>query len=149
MAYTWAKQLVATNPKAELQDAIWLQLAKAGKPEDMSLLRQMATGVYGRRKISLAHTIFLYSLRTRQDSDFENGLAWITEMAKEESIRSYRYAIGSLVFGAYNHYKGLSENKKKEDLSQAQNRLPVAEKYKQKILSDENDSGNLWKYERL
>lgn len=149
LAYTKAKEMATTDPKAELQDAVWLQIAKAGKAEDMQLLRQMADVAYGRRKISLANNVFLYSLRTKEDISFEKGMELITKMTKTESIHSYRYAVGSLVFGAYAYYKDLSESKKKEDVALARRRMMIAEKYRQEILSSEMDSGNLWKYKQL
>lgn len=149
LAYTKAKEMAATDPKAELQDAVWLQIAKAGKTDDLPLLQQMADVVYGRRKISLAGTIFLYSIRTKDDAGFEKGMKLITDMAQTESIGGYRYSVGSLVFNAYSYYHQLSGSKKNEEAALAKRRMQAVEKYKQEILSAEKDSGNIWRYRQL
>lgn len=150
--YRQAKQLADKSGdalKAVLQDAVWLELAKAGTADDIHLLEREADKVYGKRKISLATSIYFYSLRTKNDAAFERGLKLITRMTNSESIRSYRFSVGSLIFALYNDYNDQSTGRNKQKAETAKRRAKIIEQYKQEILSAEKDSTNIAAYNRL
>lgn len=157
-AYTNARRIAsnglqATTPAKRIgegvQDAVFWQLAKAGVENDFSLFESMATTVNGRKKISLSQTIYIYSLRTKDDAVFEKALKLLVGMASTESIKSYRYSIGASVFEINNYYQDAMKEKNNKFKTIAESRLPIVEKYKNQILSTEKDSENLYRYKQL
>ncbi|HTN47690.1 MAG TPA: M1 family metallopeptidase [Flavipsychrobacter sp.] len=149
MGYAVAKEMVHTNPRIDLQDAVWAQLAKAGEPDDFILFEKDVYNVYGRRRISLAQNISLYNTRTRDEGAFEKGLNYIKYLAQTESIKSYRFSIGSLVFELYGHYSSTVGNKNNAKTAIATRRLAALQKAKADVLHTEQDPANKMKYKQL
>jgi hypothetical protein len=138
-AYTLARAALLRKPKSLLEASAWAAVAAKGKPEDFQLFRQNVLRVYGREKIALAGNIAAYALSVKDDSLFTQSLTLIDSMAQRESIRSYRYAIGSEVFNAAKHYK-----EEKNDT-----RYRLAEVIARDILAAEQDADNRSKYRKL
>src|SRR5690606_12640070 len=109
-AYNKAKIIVQQNPKAELENAAWYVIAAMSLPEDMDLFVRHAPYVYGTKKISLAAYLSLYLENVQDTVSFQKGLKMLTGMAATESIKSYRFAIGSMLFGLNNYYEERGSN---------------------------------------
>jgi aminopeptidase N len=149
-AYLLAKEVIKNNPKASLESAAWSLIAGKGDKDDISFFERQADYVYGTRKLSFASTVNVYNTSTKDIESYERGLKIITDMAANESIKSYRYYLGSLVFASADHYR--SQEKTTSDKNKAEEnkrRLVIAEEYKQMVLSNEKDPGNLKSYKEL
>lgn len=144
-----ARAIAGVDIRAELQDAVWQTLARQGNANDWQSFEQEVNKVYGRKKISLASEINFYLTRVQNEIAFEKGLEMIAKMTNEESIKSYRYAIGANLFGLKKYFMDLEQTKNKEKATWASSRIPVIEKYINQIIQHEQDSSIVEKYKQL
>jgi hypothetical protein len=71
-------------------------------------------------------------------------------LASQESIKTYRYAIGSMVFSAVSYNKEQAKATNSAEKAALLNRkLQLAEQYRDQILKAEQDPDNLKKYRQL
>jgi aminopeptidase N len=149
-AYAFTREILKQDPKGDLELAAWTIIAVRGEGKDIALFENQADYVYGTRKISFANFVNMYNLSTSSIESYERGLQLLTGLANNESIRSYRYALGSLVFGTAAYYrdqeKTTSDKKKPEE---NQRRQAIAEKYKKMVLENEKDPVNLDNYKEF
>jgi aminopeptidase N len=149
-AYVLAKAILKTDPKANLESTVWNIIALKGDSSDIALFEAAAPYVYGTRKISFAADIYLYNINTQSIAAFENGLQILTRLAAQESIKTYRYAIGSMVFGTVSYNKEQAKATNSAEKAALLNRkLQLAEQYRDQILKAEQDPDNLKKYRQL
>jgi len=149
-AYVFSKQMLLQDPKAELEDAAWSIVAARGKRSDMDLFEKRASYVYGTQKVIMGTYIGEYLKNTNDVAVFEKGLGIIKELAAKENIKTYRYAIGSVVFTTRDYYdEQIRTATSKEQVEDYRNRKRLAEKYQQMILDEEKDPDNITKYKKL
>jgi len=142
-AYEKAKLFSDQQPKAELQDEVWMQVAKAGIPADEALFEEIANTLYGRRKISLSEMLGVYAQRVNDENAYEKTLALVVKMAEAESIKSYRFATGATLFNLQAY---LLKNKKEKN---AEWKSAIIQKYTDALLKNEQDRNNISKYKQL
>jgi hypothetical protein len=139
-AYSFTREILAGNPKADLENAAWNVVAYKGEPADIRLFEERADYVYGTKKISLASYLSRYILNTKDVNAFEKGIGLLVALGKDESIKGYRYAIGSIVFGTAAYYKEKGNSASaKESADEIKRRLVIAEKAQQEIMKYETD----------
>lgn len=149
-AYALAKAVLKTDPKADLENSAWNIVALKGDSNDVKLFEEAAPYVYGSKKISFASDVYLYNINTQSIASFENGLQMLTHLAKTESIKTYRYAIGSMIFGSVRYYKEQAKATNSAEKAALINRkLQLSEQYRDQILKSEQDPDNLKKYRQL
>ena len=143
-AYVLTKRILTEDPKAELESAAWSVVALKGNPEDIRLFAEKGPYVYGTRKISLANYLNLYNMNTKDLGSFEQGIELLVRLTNTESIKSYRLAVGSIVFATTRNYKEkrsvISDEEQLKDLDR---RIAIAEKAEQQLLSNEPDPENV------
>jgi aminopeptidase N len=149
-AYSFTREILAQNPKADLENAAWNIISYRGEPADIKLFEERANYVYGTKKISFATYLSRYIRNTKDLSVYEGGISLLTKLAENEGIKSYRFAIGSMVFETTKYYKerGTSSSEK-ENPDEIKRRISIAEKAQQEILQNESDPENLGKYKKL
>jgi hypothetical protein len=149
-AYVLAKDILKTDPKAALENAVWNIIALKGDSTDVQLFEEAAPYTYGSKKISFAANVYLYNINTQSIAAFEKGLQILTRLAAQESIKSYRYAIGSMVFGSVSYYKEQAKAANSEEKAVLlKKKLQLAEQYRDQVLKSEQDPDNLKKYRQL
>jgi aminopeptidase N len=147
-AYNMAVKMLDDDPKAQLETAIWFVIAQKGAPKDIALFQSRANYVYGSKKLSLTSQLYFYMLYTEDDAAFEKGMKILTDLAQKESIKSYRYAIGSLVFATVKYFKVRATTQGvKQDM--AKGRVATGEKYEKLLLESETDQENLAGYRNI
>jgi len=149
-AYRLAKYRLGSQPKADLENAAWWSVASRGVAEDISLFEQNASKAYGSKKLAFAATLYKYILQTPNRDAFKKGLTMLTKLTGEEAIKSYRFAVGSMVFAAFEYYQEQSKNASdQEKKTEVAERLKIAQRYWERVLEEEEDPGNLSKYKSL
>jgi len=149
-AYVLTKRILTEDPKAELESAAWSVVALKGNPEDIRLFAEKGPYVYGTRKISLANYLNLYNMNTKDLGSFEQGIALLLRLTNTESIKSYRLAVGSILFKTTLNYKEKrSVITDKEQLEDIDRRIAIAEEAEQQILSTEPDPENVKAYRAM
>lgn len=147
-AYVWAKKILNNNLRGDLREQVWGTIAYKGNTEDFSYFQNHAHDVYGRDKISFATYLQLYSLYNDDDDLFAQCMQLIAQLAQSESIKSYRYAIGSNVFDAYEYYKKSQKSTTdSEKVTAAKKRAAIADRYKRLIIKEETDPAIVKQYE--
>jgi aminopeptidase N len=138
-AYVLAHEVLRHNPKSSLEAAAWNAIVSKGNAADLALFSEDARHVYGGEKVALAGNISRYAAAVKDDTIYKRCLDLLVDMAKSESIRGYRFAIGADVFGLRDIFK------EKKDT----NRRNLAEQYTQAIVAAETDPDNISKYKEI
>jgi len=105
-AYARAKQLWYMQPRARLQQEIWMIAGRQGNDADVLLFEKDIAHLSGARKLQLAAGLSELLKRAGQDTLFEKGLTMLTEMTITENIRTYRQGLGEFIFNLGKAYKG-------------------------------------------
>ena len=149
-AYSFTREILAQNPRADMEDAAWSVVSSQGAPSDISLVQERADYVYGTKKISFATYLSRYIRNTKDINAFERGVTMLRDLAESESIKNYRFAIGSMVFGTTMYYKEKSSSSSaKESAVEIKRRIDIGEKAQQEIMKNESDQENIERYKRL
>ena len=110
----------------------------------------VAPQVYGTKKISFAGFLSLYCVNTDNFSSYEKGLKLIADIAMSESIKTYRFSVGAIIFATINYYKEqIASANNVVTANEMKERKALAEKYWQLIINNEKDPENLKKYKSL
>lgn len=145
-----AKKALQLSPKAELENAAWKVIATNAAAADINYFTRKANEVYGNSKMSLSGYLYVYCINTKNIDAFEQGLKTLTQLTKTENVKTYRFAVGEMVFVIYNYYKNLSaatnDRMKVNDLKE---KLELIDKYKKQIMANETDPEILKKFEAL
>ena len=142
-AYVLAKKMLNTNPKAELENAIWDIIGKKGDSADFVIYESRVAYVYGGKKISLAESLENYLENVNSDVVFEKGLKAIAQMANKENIKNYRLYTGNFLLEVAKTYKG------KKETPVTKKRLALTKQYIQQVMSMETDPENKKQYADL
>lgn len=135
-AYVVASDVIQQNPKSSLEAAAWNAIVAKGNPADLARFSHDAKYVYGGEKVALASNVSRYATAVKDDSIYKSSLALLVDMAKSESIKSYRLAIVTNLFELRETYK------KKKDTD----RRALADQYLTAAVAAETDPENIAKY---
>jgi aminopeptidase N len=129
-SYLLAKRYFDTNPRADLQYAIWDAIARQGKGVDISLYEGEMYRVGGTQRIMLALSLSEYLQNTKDNAAFDRGLTIYRTLTELENIKSYRFAIGSYLFetavGVKEQVARAGNNAEKEQAQQKMEKLRSA-----------------------
>lgn len=92
-AYSLAKEMLDTDPKAALEDAVWHTLAQSGKDKDLYVFENRVPDVYGTRRVQLADYLSEYMNHVTDEGTYLRGLNRLDELFRAENIPSYRLSI--------------------------------------------------------
>lgn len=149
-AYEHAKNLYRQQPRAHLETAIWQVLAAKGAAEDVALFADKADDVYGSRKMTFANFVHLYSINTTSTRAYEQALEVIAMLTKRESIKSYRFAMGALLFTNASYYADQAiANNAGDRLKLIKERKAIADRLAAEVLKAETDPDNVQRYQKL
>lgn len=98
--YSRAKELLQTNPRSALDDAIWEIIAEQGTGEDFTLFREREATVYGGKKVELAGYLAVYLVRVQDLTVLSEGQSLLDKMFQAEQSPSYRESIFEVVLAA-------------------------------------------------
>lgn len=142
-AYHLAKTMLDTDPKSELESAIWNIISQRADSADFDIYKAKVAYVYGGQKISLASSLSSYLENVKSDAVFENGLKTMTGMVKTENIKNYRYYLGYYMFELAKSYK------EKKETPLTRQRLAIVKQYIEQVINAESDPDNKKKYDDL
>ncbi len=146
-AYVQARLIMKDEPKAALESAAWEIIAKEGSPGDIAIFEDIAPRVYGTRKVALAGYLYDYIVHVPDTAAADRAFRLLQNLATTESIKPYRFGIGSMIFALTRKLKeegsGEKDDQRREALKAKQR---LAERYSSEILRLETDPGNLKKY---
>ncbi len=141
LAYSMAKKMLNTDPKAELENTIWDIIAKKGDSADFAIYTERASYVYGGKKISLDKSLSTYLENVKSDAVFEQGLKIMVQLANNESIKGYRAYVGNTMFELAKAYK------EKKETAVTKRRLLLAKQYIRQVINAETDAANKKQYD--
>lgn len=144
-AYALAESLRNTDPKNALLYAVWGAIVTKGNPEDMAQFEEMAPTFYGGTKVAFANILDDYAKAVTDKAIFENALNLLLKMAKDESIKTYRFSIGSNLITLQQHYQQLVDEKKDKS-GEAALRLTMVKRSTLALLAAEKDLDNVRKW---
>lgn len=148
-AYIFARRLVTNKPKGDLALAAWSSVADLAKPQDIGLFEKEAVYFYGSKKLALAGYLNTYLAEVKDLDAYDRALALLTNLAGNEGIKSYRYAIGYWVFNAVTNINTqIKSNTDKTKLPELEQRLAIAKKYRDQVLKEESDPENQENYKK-
>lgn len=140
-AYARARVVLEQDPKTGLQTAAESIIAQKGVPTDIAYFEGMAPHVYGSRKLALSSILSAYLSVVKDETVFERGVSLMADMAKNESIKSYRkYVTFTLIYLGNQFKKGGLENEV---------RLNKIKKYAEQLTASEPDEENKVEYRKL
>lgn len=148
-AYTYAVQLLKTNPQANLEATIWTIIGKTGNDNDITLFEQAAPYVYGTKKFQFAAGVYQYLLRVKNDVSFDEAAGVIVSLIKDENIKTYRIGLSSFLFGAAKHYFEQAGNDKSGAGAHNKQRADLLKSYIQKVMDAEKDPDNIKRYKLM
>lgn len=134
---------------AELRHAVWSILAKAGNDADFNMLAHTSKTLYGRSKIALAQQLYTYAIRCEDPKVLDSCLHLLQQMAATESIKTYRFDVGAVVFRLYQYYQHAAASTNKSLRAVATARLPIIDPYRARIIADEKDADLIERYRAL
>lgn len=145
-AYSLASSLRDTDPKNALLYAVWAALVTKGNPQDIGRFEAMAPGFYGATKVAFANVLDDYAMAVANDSVYEKTLNLLLKMATDESIKPYRFAMGSNLFALQNYYQKRYDGEKQKS-QQTIDRLAEAKSATLSLIANEQDTDNVrnWK----
>lgn len=145
-AYTLASSLRDTNPKNALLYAVWAALVTKGNPQDIARFETMAPRFYGATKVAFANVLDDYAMAVTSDSVYKMTLNLLLKMATDESIKSYRFAMGSNLIALQNYYQKRYDAEQQK-LQQTIDRLAAAKSATLSLIANEQDTDNVrnWK----
>jgi aminopeptidase N len=137
-AIKYARRILDGRPKAELESAAEISIARKGEASDMAYFEKKASYVYGSRKLSLTTILAAYLSQVNDLMVFDKGVNMMYELAKNENINGYRsYVVLSLINLANNFKsKGLDNEVKRNKIK----------KLADELVKVESDTGNVAKY---
>ena len=148
--YILAKQVLDQQPKASLETAAWSIVAQKGNGSDVNFFEDRAPYVYGSRKISFAMYLNMFMSNTTDDNAYKKGLDILLQLTRNESIKGYRIAIGSIIFQSNRYYKEQQKMASTPEKIEAfRNRQSLAERYQETVMKEEKDPDNIKKYKNL
>lgn len=147
-AYQLARKYIHTNPKSDLQYAIWQAIAKQGKAEDITLYEGEMNGVGGTQRIQLAMSLSGYMQNEKDMAAFERGITIFKTLAAAENIRSYRMAIGGYLLETAAGYKEqAATSKRNHEKELAQKKLELIRKAAEELAKEETEEDNRKQYQ--
>jgi aminopeptidase N len=142
-AYAIAKDMLDTDPKAQLEASIWDIIAKRADSTDFSIYKSRADHVYGGQKMRLVASLSSYLGHVKSDRVFEDGLKTMEAMIKAENIKNYRYYMGYYLFEVAKNYKA------KKETDTTKQRIALTRQYIRHVIDAEQDPDNKKKYDDL
>lgn len=97
--YVYAKNMLNTDPRADLKSAIWTIISTMGKGEDLVLFQNNVNNLMGSEKIIFAGSLADYLQKVDDEDSFVDGLKLFKKILATENIKDYRSAIGLNLFG--------------------------------------------------
>lgn len=144
-----AARIARGDCHAELRNAVWSILAKAGTADDFNMLATTSKTLSGRSKIALAQQLYTYVIRCEDPKVLDSCLHLLQQMAATESIKSYRFDVGAVVFRLYQYYQHVAASNNKSLRAVATSRLPIIDSYRARIIADEKDDDLIDRYRAL
>lgn len=141
-------QLLArqNNLKGAQQQAVWELLSQSYDTSIIHYWQQQSIAAYGRNKIALAATLKTYALNSQDERVFEQTLQLIYQMATSENIKNYRYSIGSMLLDLYNILDKTPNDVSVKVTTIKAAKIKTALRYKELLISTEEDKGLLESY---
>lgn len=133
-AYTLAKKMLGTAPKAELEDAVWDAISARADTADFAIYEARATYLYGGKKLSLFASLSNYLEHVKSDNIFEKGLALMQRTTTAEASKNYRYYMVYYMIELGKTYK------QKKDTPQTRERLALVKRSTQQLIDGEKDA---------
>ena len=147
-AYVVAKNYFEKEPpKGELLAVIWLVIGDEAKATDTTLIKDYKYKIRGNKKINFSEGLYEYITRTNNDDAFLTITTLMTDMVLNESIGSYRQAIGATIYSAAFFYKAeMQDAAKQKNVDRAKERLAELLSAIDIIRAKETDEGNTKMY---
>lgn len=112
-AYDKAKKMLAANPRAALEAAIWDVIAEEARPADFKIFSEKADRVYGQRRVNLAGDLAVYTQSVADIFVFNQCLELLDKLYQAENV--YQPAIFYTVLSPLSdlkaHWKGKDETR--------------------------------------
>lgn len=141
-AYRLAKTMIATNPRAGLESAIWSVLANRANAADIAYFEQQKDRVYGSRRLGMAHYIQTYAGKTESTESFRRAANLLQQLAGNESIKSYRFYLGTTLGGIAMAQQQKLKSADAANKVNIQERFDAARDAFRKLLANEKDKEN-------
>ena len=138
-AYQLAKQLLTTNPKGQLESAIWYQIASMGAEADITYFEKEAELVLGSRKYNFALNLSSYIKKAESEQAFMKGIAIYERLISYENLKSFRSSFGGFLFDIAKNEKEETSNVRKEVALRSAARLEIVQKALKKMVDAEQD----------
>ncbi len=138
--YQLAKEMVSTDPKANLLNAVWSVIGKRAADEDAQLFAKYVPYIFGNKRYYLASAMHNYLKKVNGDEPFRVCCNVLVDLINTEELRTYRAAFNSILFSLAD---GLNSNLKSEqqDVSaSAKGRLAIIKPLLQKVIAAETDA---------
>lgn len=133
-AYASARRILSEDPRSTLRTEAESIIAQKGVPGDIAYFEERSKLVYGSKKLALASILSAYLTNVKDTSVFDKGLFIISDMARRESIKSYRkYVAYTLIYTANQFKKTGAENEMK---------LAKIKQYAEGLVETESDEEN-------
>lgn len=139
-AYVLAKLLQQTHPRGALDGAVWGVIGKKGADEDIVLYKTKAATVFGSKTVTFALTLNSY-LKTVQSVDaFSEAVNLYAALVRQETMKSYRQALGGFMFQAVTEQKNRQKDDNKDIAACATARLVILKKALQTVVDEEKEA---------
>ncbi len=142
-AYTIARQMVSTHPKASLENAIWTIIGKNGADADVALYEQHGPYILGQKKFSFALSLTTYLKNVKSDEAYRRGVMVYSMLVKNESMKSYRSALAGFMIQVAVDAKDDSKSDVKEQAASGKSRLVIIKPVLQDVVAAETDPESL------
>lgn len=148
-AYTIAKKMLNTDPKATLDVAIWTAIGKTAADEDVALYEKRMPYVIGSKKFAFVISLNNYLKNVKSDVSFQKAVDVYVRTIESEEMRAYRASLGNFLFQAASEHKSRAKSDNKDDASSAQRRLDIIKAGINKMIAAENDPDTKKEYNRM
>jgi aminopeptidase N len=138
-AYILARQMVNTDPKGSLENAIWAIIGRKGADEDVALYEKQIPYVSGQKKFAYAFSLNSYLKNVKSEASFKRGVDVYTTMVISENMKSYRSPLAGFMFQVADGEKSNVKSADKEEAAAADKRLSVVKTAMLKIQAAEQD----------
>lgn len=99
-AYRLARTLSTMNSRGRLESSVWKIIAREGRTEDLPLLEQHRNSIHGTQALSFATSMQRYLLKTKDSVALGRAVQLMKDIARGESIPSYRYYVATQLSAA-------------------------------------------------
>ncbi len=145
-AYTLAKLLIHSDPRANLENAVWSVIGNKGADADISFYENKAPFVFGSKKFIFAFSLNSYLKNVKSDVSFSKGIDIYAMLIMNESLKAFRSPLGGLLFQEASEQKENIKSDKKEEAETAKKRIEIVKAALQKVIAAERDPETFKEY---